>query len=199
MKLPKRLGTKIKVKPKRRPGLRLKGWDLKKWFWDNRIVPMLTKRGDCWEWDKAQVKDYGQLRIVLPNGKEKLCLTHRIALEIKLKRELKEEEWSLHTCDNPKCNNPGHLYLGTQKENMRDMMERGRNGGQFPKGHVPSPLAFKKGEESKWSKLTEEQVKGIRSLWIPGKYGYKRIAKRFGISNEGCRAILIRRTWKHVE
>lgn len=46
-------------------------------------------------------------------------------------------------CDNRRCCNPAHVYMGTSKENMRDLSERGRPGGRFEKGNYPA--RWKKG------------------------------------------------------
>ena len=52
---------------------------------------------------------------------------HRYALERKLGRELEPGEVARHTCDNPICVNPDHLLPGTQRDNVDDMMRRGRH------------------------------------------------------------------------
>lgn len=55
--------------------------------------------------------------------------------------EIPEGKWILHHCDVPHCVNPAHLYVGTAKDNMRDILERGRyrsaNGAKThcPHGH----------------------------------------------------------------
>ena len=66
-----------------------------------------------------------------------------------------------HTCDNPRCINPEHLLAGTQKDNMRDCVERGRR--------TPPP---------RHNKLSQEQVLEIRR----GNTSAKDLAERFGVS-----------------
>lgn len=76
----------------------------------------------CHLWTGAKTGDgYGQFGLNL-----KTVYAHRIALATKLGRELAPGEMALHTCDNPSCVNPKHLYPGDQKQNMRDCAERGR-------------------------------------------------------------------------
>lgn len=59
-------------------------------------------------------------------------LAHRVAYEI-YKGSVPDKLQVLHTCDNTICVNPDHLYIGTQKDNMRDMMRKGRHKSQFYK------------------------------------------------------------------
>jgi hypothetical protein len=73
----------------------------------------------------------------------------------------------LHHCDNPPCINVDHLYLGTQKDNMRDRKERGRNPDV-------------RGVKNPNCKISEKIVDRIRAL--NGKMRQADIAKKFGVS-----------------
>jgi hypothetical protein len=85
----------------------------------------------CWEWNGVRTKNidhHGNVRpweeqygVFGANG-----LAHRHALELKLGRPIGSGLLALHTCDNPSCVRPDHLYEGTQSDNMRDMHDRGR-------------------------------------------------------------------------
>lgn len=88
-----------------------------------------------------------------------------------------------HKCDNRRCVNPEHLELGTQADNMRDMVERGRS----TRG------------SKKWSaKLTEDDVREIRKRLAAGDLGSD-LAKVYGVNPTTIRDIKAGRTWKHVE
>ena len=89
----------------------------------------------------------------------------------------------LHRCDNRKCVNPEHLFLGTHQDNMDDMLAKGRK-------------AFLPGESSPRSKLTEADVVVIRSL--RGHVSQRILAKRFGVSKTAIRLAQIGRNWKCV-
>jgi len=86
-----------------------------------------------------------------------------------------------HKCHNRACVNPDHLYAGTQKENMADMVAAGRQPDV-------------RGEASATSKLTEAEVREI--LRMPGIA--KHAAERFGISISLVYAIRKRAIWKHI-
>ncbi|MBU8770315.1 HNH endonuclease [Cytobacillus oceanisediminis] len=90
-----------------------------------------------------------------------------------------------HTCDNRECINPEHLILGTQKDNMNDMMSKNRNNQP-------------RGEKSGKSKLTEEQVRQIRRLLDKG-VDTKEIARKFNIHFGYVTYIRTRKVWKHVD
>lgn len=78
----------------------------------------------CWLWG-ASLKEgkcggYGQLKV---NGKE--VTAHRVSYMIH-KGPIPKGLYVLHTCDVRSCVNPDHLFLGTQKDNIHDMMKKGR-------------------------------------------------------------------------
>jgi len=87
-------------------------------FWSN-VNP--TTLEECWEWQGyINLQGYGSFCYDGKVGK-----AHRFSLFIKEGRYLTSSEWACHTCDNKKCVNPHHLYLGDRKSNVRDAVERG--------------------------------------------------------------------------
>lgn len=87
---------------------------------------------DCWEWIGCKNnRGYGILNI---KGTPKLV--HRLSWEfIKPMRDIPEGMFVCHKCDNRKCFNPKHLFLGTNKDNMLDAKNKGRM--KRPKEHCP--------------------------------------------------------------
>lgn len=89
-----------------------------------------------------------------------------------------------HSCDNPACVNPAHLLLGTHTDNMRDMLDRGRN--RQPKG-VRNAKA----------KLSESAVAEIRGRIAAGE-AHRSIARDYGINASQISRINTGKTWGHV-
>ena len=87
-----------------------------------------------------------------------------------------------HTCDNPSCCNPSHLFLGTPKDNSDDKVNKGRQT---------------KGEDIHSSKFTEDEIIEIRSRLQ--NEGTRKLAKEFGVSRTTMKCIKKRKTWGHVE
>lgn len=78
--------------------------------------------GGCWEWlGCINNKGYGRLTY-----KRKNKYAHRVSYEIHFGVSL-TSELVLHKCDNPRCVNPSHLFLGSQKDNMQDCAKKGRH------------------------------------------------------------------------
>lgn len=130
----------------------------------------------CWEWSGARDADgYGRFRY---DGEMRRA--HRVAYLLFVADA--GAEHVLHHCDNPPCVNPAHLYAGNDSDNIRDMMERGRDN-------------FARGEDSGAAKLTWEQVRTIRLLADQG-HSYVSIAQRFGVTGANVSSIVRRLTWK---
>ena len=89
-----------------------------------------------------------------------------------------------HTCDNPPCVNPAHLWLGTDADNMRDRDRKGRTGWAL-------------GSTNGQAKLTEEAIEVIRSLHRQG-LSQQKIADRFGVVQTTISRVLLGQRWTHV-
>lgn len=75
----------------------------------------------CWEWQKAKAGNgYGVISFF-----KRMQYVHRTAYRI-FKGEIPNGMMVCHKCDNPKCFNPDHLFLGTARENVRDMINKNR-------------------------------------------------------------------------
>jgi hypothetical protein len=105
-----------------------------------RFWPKADKRGpdDCWEW-RGSKDPAGYGRILIGGAKGRPHAAHRIAFELHVGHRLPDGLHVCHSCDNPGCVNPQHLFLGTRKDNMRDCAAKGRFAHQkkthCPQGH----------------------------------------------------------------
>jgi hypothetical protein len=96
---------------------------------EQRFWPRVRKSTGCWEWTGGRYKSggYGQFKASVGQVR-----AHRFSWELH-NGPIPDGMWVLHRCDNPPCVRPEHLYLGTVRENVRDMIERGRGAGHFPR------------------------------------------------------------------
>lgn len=138
----------------------------------------LTKRSTnrCLEWTGSlHGQGYGCLRI---DGVTRTA--HRAQWE--RLRGPTNGSWVLHRCDNRKCVEPTHLFLGTAKDNSQDMVRKGRSA---------------KGEKQGLSKLTSEEVRRIKSL--PKKeFNRHAEAARLGVRPETLDRIRRGVDWAHI-
>lgn len=135
---------------------------------------------ECWEWKASKGKWlYGNFRI-----DSKTFLAHRVAYMLK-NGEIPSEMLVCHSCDNPGCCNPKHLWLGTNYDNMQDMFKKGRR-----------PAA--KGSRNGSAKLKEEDVLQIRNMRSQG-CTCTDISKIYGVSIGTISHIATGRNWKGLE
>ena len=105
----------------------------------------------------------------------------RLALALHTGKSLKNKQ-ALHHCDNPRCVNPEHLYIGTISDNMKDSHDRSR---------------YVVGSSNPAAKLNESDVRKIRRRWDRG-WTTRKLADCFGIHREHVYRIIHRNSWKHV-
>lgn len=90
-----------------------------------------------------------------------------------------------HTCDNPGCVNPNHLFVGTALDNHRDCVAKGR--------HVAPPR--RAGEQNGEAKITNEQAAWARATLTAGRMTGREVAKHLGISETQVSRIKHNKSW----
>jgi hypothetical protein len=129
---------------------------------------------NCWEWKLSKVKGgYGKASL-----RGATLVAHRAVWEARI-GPVPEGMILCHSCDNPSCVNPSHLFLGTHQDNSADMVYKNRQA---------------KGEKIFLTKLDVETVCKVRSE----KGTYADIARRLGLKSGNVRLIKRGETWKHV-
>jgi hypothetical protein len=140
-----------------------------------RFWPKVNKTASCWLWAAARNRDgYGSLGGVL---------AHRVSWEV-ARGPVPDGALVLHRCDNRPCVNPDHLFLGTQADNMKDCVAKGRQ-------------ARTRGETSPRAKLTNEAVRHIRHLVQCGE-SMARIARAYGVDPSAVSRAVSGKRWGHV-
>jgi hypothetical protein len=137
--------------------------------------------GACWEWTAARsAAGYGKLRY-----EERDLTAHRCSFEYAYGR-IPAGLFVCHRCDNPVCVNPAHLFAGTPSDNTRDMVNKGRQGGQGAAG-----------ERNRNARLTEADVLRLRDRFAAGDTP-KTLAAEFGITAGTVNRIVRGEQWAHV-
>lgn len=131
----------------------------------------------CWLWDgRVTIFGYGQITLY---GKGEQA--HRASWRL-FRGPIHDGMCVLHKCDVRSCVNPDHLWLGTQVENIADMVGKGRQGSRA------------KGVKNHNAKLTEEAVRTIlRSTW-----SHSELAAQFGVNQSHISRIKNRVSWGWV-
>ena len=143
-------------------------------FWLRASTPSSI----CWEWQGyIGSRGYGYIK-----RNYKTLLAHRVSYELYNKVELTSDQCVCHRCDNPKCVNPGHLFIGSHADNAADRNRKGREA--HPTG-IKHPMA----------KLAEADVLAIRSSSLKGKT----LAEIYGVTPSTISRIKAGKGWPHVQ
>lgn len=158
----------------------------------------------CWEWQGTKCSDgYGNLYVKI-GGKRKVVGTHRAAWALEM-GDIPDGFQVLHRCDNPACCRISHLFLGTARDNMRDMVSKRRHSSQTKPERVPrgdshfsrhSPEKLARGSRHGSARLNEVDVREI--LLRLDCETVRSIADSYGVSQRLVRMIRENRIWKHV-
>ena len=136
-----------------------KGDTSEKRFWG---YVNIQGRDECWEWTGSDAgRGYGKFSI-----KHVTYLAHRISWMLS-NGSIPKGFHVCHSCDVPLCVNPKHLFLGTHRDNMADMVSKGRSA---------------QGESQGASKLTDSLVSQILSEHDSGGVSQRKLAKKYGVS-----------------
>lgn len=164
-------------------------------FWSkvDRNGPVIRPElGPCWIWTGHPFPNgYGCFSTNRPNRHH--LLAHRVAYALTHGGELPEGILR-HRCDNRPCCRPDHTLPGTQAENIRDMIERGRMAPS--EQHRPKNPAH--GARHYRAQLTESQVTEIRERYAAGGIGQAELGKLYGIGQGAVRKIVHGTNWKHL-
>lgn len=144
----------------------------------------------CWPW-AGPIQSAGYGHAAMPKAIGGSTTAHRRALELTIGRTLAPDQEACHSCDNPPCCNPAHLFAGTRTDNVRDAASKGRLG---PQRH---PERYR-GEASGNAKLTDESVRAIRSRYARGGATQASIGREFGVTQQTVSGVVHHRTWSHV-
>ncbi len=148
----------------------------------------------CWPWTAGTTEQgYGAFWV---DGKT--VPAHRFIFQMTHPTPLRTTEFVCHRCDNPPCVRRSHLFLGTSTDNIHDAINKGRFD-PYRIARTPSP----RGEKNARHKLTEDQVREIRTLYQQGQAGKRSavslrgLARKYAVSKFAIQYVL-REGWKHV-
>lgn len=146
---------------------------------EQRFWEKVKKTDGCWLWTASHTKGYGQIRDESRFG---MISAHRASWIIHY-GPIPDGMCVLHRCDVPLCVNPAHLFLGTNEENVDDMIRKGRNV---------------KGEANGESKLKVDDVRNIRALYFSGIATQAQLARKYMVYPGTISAVCTFRNWQSV-
>jgi len=145
----------------------------------DRFWAKVDRRGpnECWEWKEYRDRDgYGAFNLGgRPYG------SHRISLLLAT-GAIPDGMLACHKCHNPACVNPRHLYWGTPADNVRDMIEAGRERYLF-------------GEDNPCSRLSWDEVRRIRDDYARGVLSQAKMGEEYGLSQRAISKVVRNETW----
>jgi DNA-binding XRE family transcriptional regulator len=147
----------------------------------HKYLPDNLDKNKCWEWKGSINRGYG---VICHN--KKTIKAHRVSYELYYEKPLNDLH-CLHNCDNPSCVNPLHLFAGTNLDNVRDKINKGR----CYTGH-------QKGEHNGASKLKDGDVIQIRELYNNQNYTTIKLGKMYGVNRATISYIVNNKTYTHL-
>lgn len=181
----------VEVKQRKRTPVEVRFW---------KYVAKPENPDGCWLWTGASMPGgYGQIIRTWPNRTR--VKASRLSYRMH-KGEIPKGHGVLHKCDNPPCVNPDHLFTGTQKDNVDDMIakgraatgRRGRPNLKLRYKHGPNPKL--RGENNHAHKLTNKQVAEIRESYSRKERTQDQLAEIYGVTRSGISKITRGKTWK---
>lgn len=148
-------------------------------FWNKvEMIPFHP----CWEWvgSKDKIWGYGMIGGGLRTSKNQAA--HRYSWELHNNAKIPEGLIICHNCDNPGCVNPAHLFLGTHTDNMRDMVNKGRE-------------ADNRGDKNPNCKISFEIAEKIRNEYYVGLIPRKDLAIKYGLHRSYIWLITQQKAW----
>lgn len=153
----------------------------RKRYWEKVDVRGLD---ECWPGSGCTNQRGYPLFSVSENGKRQTHNAHRVGLTLRL-GQLPNDIHALHSCDNPRCQNPCHVHPGTNLDNIAEKMARGRHRGA-------------RGERSSAAKLTREKVESIKARYAIGGVKQKALAAEFGVRQQQISRIVNGKRWVYA-
>lgn len=143
-----------------------------------RNIGWTVTESGCWEWNGSlDSHGYGQLAV----NRGRPWKAYRIAYEAWVK--VPEPNVDIcHTCDNPRCINPAHLFEGSRQDNITDMVNKRRQAN---------------GERKTNHKLKDDQVDAIREEYSAGGVYQRDIALKYGVSQAQISNVVLGKNRKH--
>lgn len=173
----------------------------KKVYSEEEIINLIKKKFEekvirkegCWDWDgycdpcgypRFTIRTIGKIR-----GHQASYLIY--------KGKLVKGKYICHRCNNSRCTNPDHIYLGTPQDNVRDMIESGRRVITYGLPSNNTTLTSAKGSKNGSAVLDELKVRKIKKMLFLGISCIK-IAKEFGVGKTTIYRIKYGTHWTHV-
>jgi hypothetical protein len=142
---------------------------------------------ECWNWKRTPSQRYGKYNVRV-SGKWALVSAHRYAYQQE-HGAIPDGTFVCHSCDNPRCCNPAHLWVGTNSDNQWDSVVKGRHKNNLPPSRIGT------GHHS--NKLAPCEVLAIRARHASGE-AQCALAREYGVVQNAIYKIVHGESWKHL-